>query len=161
MGAGITFLSSSPFELLTSELPCCCNASLRSTMIYPLAPSSPGVSGIAPGIGATSYEGLDDVGGRDCVAGSCVARGLVAVGCSASFACPLKVLPIGGRRWDVFLPLFGDDGDEVLDLRCLNRSSVSRRRASRASSSLLWDDTAFFLLCQSVMIGLGCHLQPL
>jgi len=61
-----------------------------------------------------------------------------------------KVLRIGVRCW-LFLRL-KDGGD---DFACLNRSSVSRRRASRASSSWVWVETACFLARSAPMLVSG------
>lgn len=46
---------------------------------------------------------------------------------------------------DVVLSLASPEEDDGLEVLCLSFSSVSFRRASRASSSWLWDVTACFL----------------
>ena len=85
----------------------------------------------------------------DWVVGACVARGLVAGGCIRSLWCPANVSPRGFRLWgELDAPVF-PAGDDVLDCRCFRRSSVSLKRASRASSSWLCEFTACFLVvCQ-------------
>ena len=53
----------------------------------------------------------------------------------------MNVSPRGVRGFGLDRPGEGD----LLDAAALRRSSVALRRASRASSSEVWEETAFFL----------------
>ena len=120
-----------------------------------------GVGGKAPGIGGAAYGGCapcfhpdtglppfpgcgrSDVFGREAYLNS-EARGLV--GFSSFVGLGAKVSPRAVRCRGLDLP----DGDFPAGLTpalaaFFKRSSVARRRASRASSSEVWEDTALFL----------------
>ena len=116
-----------------------------------------GVGGNAPGIWGVEYEGWDssfrpdvgltllgcasDVVGRDVRVNS-EASGLV--GLSALVGLEVKVSPSAERCRGLDLPF--DLPCPGLALAALfNLSSVARRRASRASSSDSWEETARFL----------------
>jgi hypothetical protein len=121
-----------------------------------------GVGGIAPGIAATGYEGCvscfqPDPGLPPLPDASCSVvlgrevclnsdeRGLV--GLSAFVGLGVKVSsPSAGRGRGLDLPDDADFAGLAPALAAfLRRSSVARRRASRASSSEVWLETARFL----------------
>ena len=109
------------------------------------------MGGNCPGIGGTSPRLQPDGGlpspvfGRFAVTGLDPAllnsddSGLVAL--VALVGLCANVFPRGVRGFGLERP----DGD-LLDDAAFSLSSVARRRASRASSSEVWEDTAFFLL---------------
>lgn len=109
---------------------------------------APGVGGNCPGIGGTSPcpclhpdGGLPSpVFGRLAVTGlpNSDANGLVAL--AAFVGLCANVSPSGVLAFGLDRP----EGD-LLDAAAFRRSSVARRRASRASSSEVCEDTAFFL----------------
>ena len=128
---------------------------------------APGVGGNAPGIGPPEYEGCASpfhaefgrpvaVPAPSClvaVAGLKPRAGVVPpsgdLGFSACVGEPEKVSPRGVRGCGLARPLAGRPGlMPVTDFwppAALKRSSVARRRASRASSSEVWDETFCFL----------------
>jgi hypothetical protein len=71
--------------------------------------------------------------------------GLAGVGCGWSFcSCTANISPSGARRLEL-----GDPGLElpklITDCLCFNLASVAFNRASKASSSDVWLETALFL----------------
>lgn len=102
----------------------------RSTKTYSVLFTDVGVCGNAPGmpmVACMLASGLRRM-----------AKGLLG----SALASSGKTAEIGVRRW-LSLRAGGED------LACFSRSSVSRRRASSASSCWVWVDTAFFLCCVS------------
>lgn len=119
----------------------------------PYSPSlAPGVGGKAPGMGGVLYVVLFCTSGRcapessiDPTANS-VARGLL--GNSVCVGDLLKVSPFREARCRGLVEEFEREGiGEIPPAACLafRRSSVAFNRASRASSSEVWEETAFFL----------------
>jgi len=110
-----------------------------------ISPSSlaPGVGGRAPGAVNDGSCLLAVVGREGALFRNSVARGLVGDVSAFSGRVCVNVSPKGARCLGLFAPPL--DLPEVLTASlAFNRSSVARRRASRASSSDVWVDTAFF-----------------
>lgn len=114
-----------------------------------ISPSSlaPGVGGRAPGIGGAVNDGsclLAVVGREGALFRNSVARGLVGDVSAFSGRVCVNVSPKGARCLGLFAPPLDFPEGLLAASLAFNRSSVARRRASRASSSDVWVDTAFF-----------------
>ena len=136
---------------------------------------APGVGGNAPGIDPPEYEGCAspfhaEFGRPELPPGLVAVAGLeppVAVvlnslasgevGFSALVGEPVKVSPNGVRWCGLERPLAERPGLVSVTVfwvaAAFNLSSVARRRASRASSSLVWEETFCFL--RRLVMGLG------